>query len=105
MLKLQKDLLKCFSYISFLIELSKGRKLSGYDIIVHVKKFGGEVSPGTVYHQVHRLERNGIIKGIQEVSGKTVYEITDEGLRAFKEFKVRCRASVNYVHQNFMNRQ
>ncbi len=105
MFQLQKDLLKCFSYISFLIELSNGKKLSGYDVIVHVKKFGGEVSPGTVYHQVHRLEKNGIINGIQDVSGKTVYEITDEGMKAFKEFRDTWREPFHYLYQNIINSQ
>ena len=105
MLTFQKDLVKCFSYISFLIELSKGKKLSGYDVIVHVKKFGGEVSPGTVYHQINRFKKIGLVRGIQDVSGKTVYELTDEGMKAFKEFEAKWREPTQYIYQNLMNNQ
>ena len=100
MLDIQKDMIKCFSYMSLLIELAKGKQMSGYDFIVHVKKFGGEVSPGTVYHQIKRFKKNRFIKSVEDVPGKTVYEITDEGLKAFKKFKEDWGAPIEYIHQN-----
>ncbi len=103
MLDIQKDMVKCFSYMSFLIELSKGNQMSGYDVMLLVKKFGGEVSPGTVYHQIERFKKNGFIKGIQDVDGKTNYEITDEGITAFKKFKDGWRKPIQYIHQNLTN--
>ena len=105
MLDIQKDMVKCFSYMSFLIELSKGNQMSGYDVMMLVKKFGGEVSPGTVYHQIERFKKNGFIKGIQDVDGKTIYEITDEGMKAFKEFRDTWREPFHYLYQNIINSQ
>ena len=103
MLDIQKDMVKCFSYMSFLIELTKGNQMSGYDVMTHVKKFGREVSPGTVYHQIKRFKKNGLIKGIQDVDGKTIYEITDEGITAFRKFKDNWIAPMQYIHQNLSN--
>jgi DNA-binding PadR family transcriptional regulator len=56
-----------------------------------------------VYHQIKRFKKNGLIKGIQDVDGKINYEITDEGITAFKKFKDGWRKPIQYIHQNLSN--
>jgi len=53
--------------------------MSGYDIIglIH-KRFGILVSSGTVYSLLYSLERNGLIKGVQN-RRKRVYTLTEKG--------------------------
>ena len=56
MSEIYANAVKGFAYISLIIELSNGRKITGYDLLVHMKRFELEVSPGTVYHQLSMLE-------------------------------------------------
>ena len=64
--------------------------MTGYKVLAHVKKFGLEVSGGTVYHQLDMLENAGIIKGTlqkRKRTNKTVYEMTEKGMKAFNDFQ------------------
>jgi len=63
--------------------------MSGYDLMLHIRGFGMEVSPGTACYQISRLEKKGIIEPAEDASekDKRTYRITKEGLAAFKEFK------------------
>ena len=61
-----------------LAELSRS-SLSGYDIIglIH-KRFGILLSSGTVYSLLYSMERNGLIKGVQN-QRKRLYTLTEKG--------------------------
>ena len=103
--EIYESVVKSFAYLTLLIEISKGRKITGYDVMVHVRKFGLKVSPGTVYHHLKLLERAGIIKGTPTIrvnSTKTVYEMTDEGMKRFKKFKDKWREPLIYAYQNLI---
>lgn len=105
MSEIYNNIVKSFAYISIVIELSKGREISGYDILAHVKKFGMEVSPGTVYHQLDMLEKAGIIEAKprrRKRSYKTVYKMTAKGLQVFREFKEKWKQPIKYVHKNIV---
>ena len=94
-----------FAYLSLVVELSKGKELTGYDIVVHVRKFGLEVSPGTVYHQLDMLENEGIIEAKpvrRKRSYKTTYVMTEKGMEAFKEFKRKWSEPIRYAHENII---
>ena len=98
---------KSFSYLSILIELSKGRKMSGYDIIVHMNKYGFEVSPGTIYDQLDKLAKGGTIRAKRAktkiyLKHKTIYEITKEGKELYKEFKKKWNRSMEYAYKNLL---
>ena len=72
----------CFLHMNILIELSNGKKLTGYGMINHLKKFGFKISPGTVYHQLDTLLEKGIIRGEKQPWGKnskTIYQMTKKG--------------------------
>jgi len=62
MRKIYENLISSFAWLSILIELSKGKEITGYDILDHVSTFGFTVSSGTVYHQLEILEKAGFIK-------------------------------------------
>ncbi len=79
----QKDIetriVKSFLDILILIEMKKQINLSGYDVTAFVNgKFGGILSPGTVYATLYSMERKGLIKGESD-GRKTVYKLTDKG--------------------------
>lgn len=97
--ELHVNILKSFAYMSVLIELSKGKKLSGYDLLLHLKNFGFEVSPGTLYHQLGMLSKEGVIVGHKQ-STKTLYEMTEHGMTVFKRFKEIWKQPLEYVNQN-----
>ena len=102
MSEIYSNVVKCFAYLSIIIELSKGKEITGYDIVAHVSNFGLTVSAGTVYHQLCLLEKAEIIKGtrLRTHTNKTVYEMTEKGMKAFNEFKKKWRKPLEYAYQN-----
>lgn len=81
--KLRKRVIKSFMDIIIISKLKDG-SMSGYDIISHIhKRFGILMSPGTVYNLMYSLERNGLIKGVQN-QRKTVFILTEQGEQRIK---------------------
>ncbi len=76
--KLHRRVIKSFMDILILAELTKA-SISGYDIIglIH-KRYGVLMSSGTVYSLLYSMEREGLIKGIQN-QRKRVYKLTEKG--------------------------
>ena len=76
--KLRRRVNKSFVDILILAELNNS-SMSGYDIIglIH-KRYDILVSSGTVYSLLYSLERNGLIKGVQN-QRKRVYALTEKG--------------------------
>lgn len=107
MQEILKHIAKCFSYMSIIIELSKGKKLSGYDILLHVQKFTIEISAGTVYHQLRLLEKAGLIKGEPPTKSapKTIYKMTDKGFKIFGDFKQKWVQPITYVYNNITSKE
>ena len=94
---------KCFSYMFILIELSKGKKLTGYDISVQMREFGLNVSPGTIYHRLGILSKRRIVKEERQPWGKnykTVYEMTQKGKEIFQRFKKNWGKPLEYAYMN-----
>ena len=44
------------------------------------------VSPGTIYHQIKKLEKDRVIEPLEDFTGKErkIYRLTDEGLYSSK---------------------
>ena len=80
---LRKRTIKNFMDIYILGQLQEN-PLSGYDIIgiVH-SRFDVLVSSGTIYALLYSLERDGMIKGVQD-QRKRVYELTEKGKKAIQ---------------------
>jgi DNA-binding PadR family transcriptional regulator len=102
MSELHSNVVKCFAYLSTILELSKGKKITGYDIVVHVSNFELTVSAGTVYHQLQLLEKVGVIKGtrLRTHANKTVYKMTEKGKQVFEEFKKKWKKPIEYAYKN-----
>jgi DNA-binding PadR family transcriptional regulator len=76
---IETRVVKSFLDILILIEMKKQNNLSGYDVTAFVNnKFGGILSPGTVYATLYSMERKGLIHGESD-GRKTVYSLTQQG--------------------------
>lgn len=94
--KLRRRVIKNFMDILILTELKK-ESLSGYDVmgLIH-KKFDVLISSGTVYSLLYSLERQGLIKGVQNQRTRT-YELTEKGER-----DMQLVTKANEEIQNFL---
>jgi len=82
--KMHERTIKNFMDILILAELRKGGPMSGYDFITFIhKKFHILMSSGTVYSVLYSLDRDGLIKGMND-SRKRVYKLTDKGEETIK---------------------
>lgn len=100
---IETRVVKNFLDILILIELKKQSKLSGYDVTGFVNnKFGGILSPGTVYATLYALERKGLIKG--ETDGrKTVFNLTEEGQEVISTMMTDFNKQMtDFVHKFLM---
>lgn len=71
--------IKNFLDVLILVEMKKQRHLSGYDVTAFLSnKFGGVLSPGTIYATLYSLERKGLILGESD-GRKTIYKLTGVG--------------------------
>lgn len=76
---IETRVVKSFLDILILIEMKKQSNISGYDITSFVNdRFGGILSPGTVYATLYTIERKGLIEGKSD-GRKTVYALTEKG--------------------------
>ena len=106
MSEIANNIIKSFSFLTIVIELSKGKKMTGYEIMARIQLLGFEASAGTVYHQLGMLSEWGIIKGEEQKTrskyarrGATAYEITEKGMKAFKAFKKKWKKPLEYAYK------
>jgi DNA-binding PadR family transcriptional regulator len=94
--KLRSRLIKEFMDILILAELKKD-PMSGYDVIEFIhNKFGILMSSGTVYSLLYSMERDDLIRGVQN-SRKRVYKLTEKG-----EQNTKAITKANQEIQNFL---
>jgi DNA-binding PadR family transcriptional regulator len=80
----QRSIIKNFLDTVVMVKLKACGPLSGYDLMEYVhQKYGVLISSGTVYSLLYSLERKGLLKA-DDVSGKRLYDLTEEGLKAIK---------------------
>ena len=78
-----------------IIGMLAARPRSGYEIkqlVDHSARFFWAASYGQIYPELKRLEEAGIVAGTDAPQGgrqRTVYELTDEGERAAREWIAR----------------
>lgn len=111
MSKIAGNILKSFSFLTILIELSKGKKMTGYEIMTHINSFGFKAHTGTVYHQLGMLSELGLIKGEEQETrskyarrGAMAYTMTEKGKEAFRKFKKKWKKPLEYAYQNLLER-
>ena len=72
----------------------------GVEIARELARHGYNISPGTLYPVLHRLEKEGYLESnSQLVNGKVrkYYQATDTGKRALEQSKKKIRELVNEV--------
>lgn len=76
------------------------RPFCGADMAKELKRHGYEVSPGTLYPALRRLERDGYLKSEKRLDGgrlRIYYRATRKGARALMESKKRIHELVREV--------
>ena len=80
---LEIEIMKNHLKIIFLLSIKKNGALSGYDLLQRIQnKYRVNLSPGTIYTQIYALERKNLLKGQVDSSGKRVYSLTSDGIKA-----------------------
>lgn len=88
-----------FVKIHILYHASK-EPIFGVEIAGELARHGYDISPGTLYPTLHRLEKDGYLKKSSNVVGGRVrkyYRITDEGKRMLESSKKRIKELVHEV--------
>jgi DNA-binding PadR family transcriptional regulator len=99
---IETRVVKSFLDILLLIEMKKQSNLSGYDLTAFVNsKFGGILSPGTVYATIYTLERKGLIKGESD-GRKTVYQLTSQGNEVLTEMMKEFNQQMSIFVKKFL---
>ena len=100
---IEQRVVKEFLDVIILIEMKKQSNISGYDITGFVnKKFGGMLSPGTIYATLYSLERKGIIAG-ESGRRKTVYHLTDQGQEVIDSLMVDFNREMAVFVRKFLS--
>ena len=81
-------------------------KIFGLWIIEELRRHGYELSPGTLYPILHRMEKKGYLNSEKEiVKGKVrrVYSITAPGMEMLTEAKSKVRELFGELFENDMS--
>jgi len=90
---MDRDIFAGMIKLHILYHASK-EKIFGLWIIEELRRHGYELSPGTLYPILHRMEKKGYLNSEKEiVNGKTrrVYSITAPGMEMLTEAKSKVR--------------
>ncbi|AJD90409.1 PadR family transcriptional regulator [Jeotgalibacillus malaysiensis] len=86
-----------------LLAIIRGKEVYGYEMAERLSEYGfGEVSEGTIYPLLMRMQREGLVTSVKKASTagpkRKYYSLTDKGhneLEAFLERWKRLEKSVN----------
>ncbi len=93
----KRKLLKAFSDIAILEELTRKEALSAPDIIdFFLKKYDIRMSPGTLYSILYKLERRGYIKVIPDKKTR-FYALGDSGKTALDSLQSRLEEIQSFI--------
>ena len=102
---IETRVVKNFLDIIILIEMKKHSHLSGYDITAFVNsKFGGSLSPGTVYSELYSMERKGLLQGESD-GRKTVYKLTGDGEQVVSTMMIDFNEQMSLFVRKFLTLQ
>ena len=91
-----------FIRLHILYHASEG-PVFGLDLIRELARHGYNLSPGTLYPVLHRLEREGFLQSEKEVvNGKVrkYYRATKAGRKALRKAHSKVRELVNEIGRN-----
>ena len=99
---MDRDIFAGLIKLHILYHASK-EKIFGLWIIEELRRHGYELSPGTLYPMLHRMEKRGYLKSEKEiVKGKIrrVYSITGQGMDMLTEAKSKVRELFGELFEN-----
>ena len=99
---MDRDIFAGLIKLHILYHASK-EKIFGLWIIEELRRHGYELSPGTLYPILHRMEKKGYLKSEKEiVNGKVrrVYSITGPGMEMLTEAKSKVRELFGELFEN-----
>ena len=99
---MDRDIFAGLIKLHILYHASKER-IFGLWIIEELRRHGYELSPGTLYPMLHRMEKKGYLKSEKEiVKGKVrrVYSITAPGMEMLTEAKSKVRELFGELFEN-----
>lgn len=102
---MDKDIFAGLIKLHILYHASK-EKIFGLWIIEELRRHGYELSPGTLYPILHRIEKRGYLSSEKEVvKGKTrrVYSITAPGMEMLTEAKSKVRELFGELFEDDMS--
>jgi len=100
--KLDKDLFSGLIRLHILYHASK-EKVFGLWIIEELRRHGYDLSPGTLYPTLHRMETKGYLKSEKEIiKGKIrrLYSITPLGKKVLSRAKSKVRELFGELFEN-----
>ena len=102
---MDRDIFAGLIKLHILYHASK-EKIFGLWIIEELRRHGYELSPGTLYPVLHRMEKKGYLNSEKEiVKGKVrrVYSITAPGMEMLIEAKSKVRELFGELFENDMS--
>ena len=99
---MDRDIFAGLIKLHILFHASK-EKIFGLWIIEELRRHGYELSPGTLYPMLHRMEKKGHLKSEKEiVKGKVrrVYSITGPGMEMLTEAKSKVKELFGELFEN-----
>ena len=102
---MDRDIFAGLIKLHILYHASK-EKIFGLWIIEELRRHGYELSPGTLYPMLHRMEKKGYLKSGKEiVKGKVrrVYSITAIGMEMLTEAKSKVSELFGELFENDMS--
>ena len=99
---MDRDIFAGLIKLHILYHASK-EKIFGLWIIEELRRHGYELSPGTLYPMLHRMEKKGYLNSEKEiVNGKVrrVYSITVPGMDMLTEAKSKVRELFGELFEN-----
>ena len=103
MKELEREILLSFWKVHILHHASE-QPLHGQWMITELRRHGYEISPGTLYPLLHRMERLGWLKGRSDPDGgkraRKDYRLTSQGRKVLK----LLRESIKELHGEVVGR-
>ncbi len=87
------DLFKGLMRLHILYHASKG-EIYGLSIIEELRGHGYNLSPGTLYPNLHKMEKRGYLASHEQLVGgkiRKVYKITPDGIDALTEARIKVK--------------
>ena len=100
---LEREFLAAFIKIHILFHAVHDKEIWGTEIAEELATHGYQVSPGTLYPTLHRLERTGYLKMTERTEGgrrRKYYSATPAGKKALARSRERIQELVREVLDN-----